>query len=149
MASGTGPGVITLVTQVSKALHRRLAEELQDIRLKPFLALAYVRDRGGVSQQDLETVLMIDANGVVLILNELEAAGFSIRKRDPGDRRRHLVEITDAGRAALASAEKIQSKIEDEVLVDLSHDERETLRNLLGRMQEGLVKVPVEPHSQA
>jgi DNA-binding MarR family transcriptional regulator len=145
MESGSGPGVITLVSQVSKAIHRRLADELREVRLKPFLTLAYIRDRGGVSQQDLETALMIDANGVVLLLNELEAAGLSVRKRDPGDRRRHLVEITPAGRAALERAEKIQSKIEDEVLGDLSAEERATLRTLLRTVLDGLVRVPTAP----
>src|SRR6266436_4125737 len=65
--------------------------------LTQILLLGYVRDHGGVSQQELEKALLVDANGVVLLLNELEAAGFSIRRRDANDRRRHLVELTSAG----------------------------------------------------
>jgi DNA-binding MarR family transcriptional regulator len=120
-------------------LHRRTAEELEGIRLKPFLALAHVRERGSVSQQDLESALMYDANSVVLILNELEAAGYSLRRRDPSDRRRHLVEITAAGRAAVDRAEKGRAKIEDEVLAGLSPEEREALRKLLRQVLDGLV----------
>jgi DNA-binding MarR family transcriptional regulator len=143
MGGHTGTGLVELLQQVSKALHRRTSEELEGIRLKPFLALAHVRDRGSVSQHDLETAMLIDANTVVLLLNELEAAGYSVRKRDPNDRRRHLVEITDAGRTAVDRAEKGRAKIEDEVLAALSPEERETLRKLLRRVLDSLlVAVP-------
>ncbi len=137
MGGHSGSGLVELLQQVSKALHRRTAEELEGIRLKPFLALAHVRERGSVSQQ--EPVLMIDANSVVLYLNELEAAGYSVRRRDPADRRRHLVEITPAGRAAVERAEKGRAKIEDEVLAALSPEERETLRKLLRRVLDGVL----------
>jgi DNA-binding MarR family transcriptional regulator len=145
MGGHSGSGLVELVQQVSKALHRRTAEELEGIRLKPFLALAHVRERGSVSQQDLESALMIDANSVVLYLNELEAAGYSIRRRDPSDRRRHLVEITPAGRAAVDRAEKGRAKIEDEVLAGLTTEERETLRKLLRQVLDGLVVPAPEP----
>src|SRR5258705_6393377 len=95
------PGLVTLLTQISKALHRRTTEELLGMRLKAFLVLGHVRERGGVSQQDLETALLMDANTVVLLLNELEAAGFSILRRGPRDLRRHGDEITMSGSLAL------------------------------------------------
>src|SRR5689334_1044597 len=91
-------GLVYLLTQLQKALHRRSSEELLGMKLKPYMALGYIRDHPGATQQELESVLFMDANTVVLILNELEAAGFSVRKRDPQDRRRHIVEMTAAGR---------------------------------------------------
>lgn len=147
--SGSDTGLIALLIQINKALHRRTSEELLGMRLKLFLLLGYVRDRGAVSQHELETGLLMDANSVVLLLNEAEAAGFSIRKRDPADRRRHMVEITDAGKAAVERAEKAREGIEDEVLSDLSAEERKTLRNLLKTVLGGLLRVPAETHSQA
>jgi DNA-binding PadR family transcriptional regulator len=81
-------------------------------------------------------VLAMDANNVVLLLNELESAGHITRRRDPADRRRHLVELTDAGRRALLHAEHAERAIEDEVLRTLTIKERETLRNLLRRAVE-------------
>src|SRR5229473_5007123 len=133
-------GLIALITQISKALHRRTSEELLGMRLKQFLLLGYVRDHGngGVSQQELETALLIDANSVVLLLNELEAAGLSVRRRDAHDRRRHLVELTPSGRVAVERAEKARESLEDEVLADFTPDERATLRKLLRRVLDGL-----------
>ncbi|MDQ6720558.1 MAG: MarR family transcriptional regulator [Candidatus Dormibacteraeota bacterium] len=139
------PGLVTLLTQISKALHRRTTEELLGMRLKAFLVLSHVRDRGGVSQQELESALLFDANTVVLLLNELEAAGFSIRRRDASDRRRHLVEITKAGRVALERAEKARETLEDEMTRELSADERTILLRLLREVLEGLVRAAPEP----
>jgi DNA-binding MarR family transcriptional regulator len=145
MESGSGPGLITLVIQVNKALHRRTPEEVLGLRMKPFLALGYVRDRGAVSQQELESALLIDANSVVLLLNELETAGLSVRKRDPNDRRRHLVEITAAGRAAVERAEKARDSLEDEILGELSAEERATLRKLLRKVLDSLLRGAPDP----
>src|SRR3989442_9058306 len=125
-------GLIALITQISKALHRRTTEELLGMRLKQFMLLGYVRDHGdgGGSQQELETALLIDANSVVLLLNELEAAGLSVRRRDPHDRRRHLVELTAPGRVAVERAEKGRGTLEDEILAEFNPAERATFRKL-------------------
>jgi DNA-binding MarR family transcriptional regulator len=141
----SGSGLIALLTQINKALHRRTTEELLGMRLKQFMTLGYVRDRGSVSQQELESAMLIDANAVVLLLNELEAAGLSVRKRDPHDRRRHLVEITEAGKAAVARAEKAREGLEEEILAELSPEERATLAKLLRRVMDGLVRATPEP----
>ena len=108
------------------------------MRFKPYLTLGYVRDHPGVSQQELESSLFMDANTVVLILNELESGQLSLRRRDPNDRRRHIVEITAAGRRALEKADKARESLEDEVLRGLSADDKKTLRRLLERVLDGL-----------
>src|SRR5712664_2532978 len=134
------PGLVCLLTQLQKALHRRSSEELLGMRLKPYMALGYIRDHPGATQQELENALFMDANSVVLILNELEAAQFSIRKRDPQDRRRHIVEMTAAGRRAIERADKARESLEDEVLAPLSAEERNTLRKLVQRVLDGLLQ---------
>ena len=145
MDKAADTGLVALLTQISKALHRRTTEEILGMRLKQFMLLGYVRDHGGVSQQELEKALLVDANGVVLLLNELEAAGFSIRRRDTNDRRRHLVELTAAGQVAVDRAEKARESLEDEILADFSAEERAALRKLLRRVLEGLLKATPDP----
>ena len=139
-------GLIALLTQFSKGLHRRSSEELLGMRLKAYLALTYVRDHASVTQQELERALMVDANAVVILLNELEAARLSIRRRDPEDRRRHLVELTAAGRQALERADKAREGLEDEVLAGLTAEERATLRRLVQRVVDGMLQ-PAEPRA--
>ena len=131
-------GFISLLTQIHKALNRRTGEELLGMRFKPYMTLGFIRDHPGITQQEIENALFMDANSVVLILNELEAGRLSVRRRDPSDRRRHIVEITAAGRRALELADKARESLEDEVLKGLSADERRTLRGLLERVLGGL-----------
>jgi DNA-binding MarR family transcriptional regulator len=144
MDNGSGTGLISLVTRVSKALHRRTPEAVLGMKWRHSQALGYLLKHNAATQHELGDAMLMDDNSVVLLLNELEAAGFSVRKRDPGDRRRHLVEITTAGRHAIERSEKAQEGIEDELLGDLSPDERATLRKLLSRVLEGLLQAPIE-----
>ena len=132
------PGFVSLLTQLYKALNRRTSEDLLGMRFKPYMTLGYIRDHPGTTQQELESALFMDANSVVLILNELEAAQYSIRRRDSHDRRRHIVEITAAGRRAIERADKARESLEDAGLRALSADERKTLRKLLERVLESM-----------
>jgi DNA-binding MarR family transcriptional regulator len=144
MNSEAGTGLIALLTQLTKAFHKRTSEEMLGMRLRQFLALSKVRDHPGISQQELAEVMLLDPNAVVLLLNELEDLGYSMRRRDPEDRRRHNVELTAVGRQAVARAEEARESIEDEVLGGLSAEERVTLRKILTRALDGLTRVPAD-----
>src|SRR5260370_19380423 len=98
------------------------------MHMRQLVALAYVRDHEACPQQDLADAFCMDANNVVLLLNELEQLGYASRLRDPEDRRRHLVQLTSSGRSALDRTEAAQAAIDDEVLQALDPEERPTLR---------------------
>jgi DNA-binding MarR family transcriptional regulator len=133
-------GLVSMLVQLNKTLHRRSTEEMLGMRLKPYMTLGYIRDHPGTTQQEIESGLFLDANSVVLMLNELEAAQFSVRRRDPQDRRRHIVEITPAGRKALERADKAREALEDDMLAPLSAEERRTLRALIERVLAGVMQ---------
>jgi DNA-binding MarR family transcriptional regulator len=133
-------GVTVLLTQLTKSIYRRISEPELGMRLKDFVALAHLRTYPGITQQELGEVLGVDANNLVILLNELEEAGWALRRRDPEDRRRHLVDITLDGQAALAGAECAISAVEDEALGGLSAGDRATLLRLLSR---SITRVPV------
>src|SRR5919199_4625373 len=102
----TRPGTLALLLHLSKAVHRASSEELLGMRLRQMIVLSYLAERSPARQQDLCETLMLDANNCVILLNELEDAGWAQRRRDAGDRRRHVVEITDEGRSALERARR-------------------------------------------
>jgi DNA-binding MarR family transcriptional regulator len=122
---------MVLLTRLAKLVHRRSSDEMLGMRYREFVVLSTLRDRAPTPQQELCEKLWLDPNNCVLMLNELEAAGFAERRRDPTDRRRHVVNITPAGLRALERAERAQEGLEDEVLAALSPEERVTLRRLL------------------
>ncbi len=130
------PGSMVLLTRLAKVVYRRSSEQLLGMRLRHFVTLSYLRDHAPASQQELGEALCVDSNNLVLLLNELEAGRLVERRRDPQDRRRHIVELTAAGRRALARAEQAQESIEEEVLATLSAHERTLLRQLLTRALE-------------
>jgi DNA-binding MarR family transcriptional regulator len=138
-------GSMVLLTRLAKQVYRRSNEELLGIHMRLVMALSYLRDHDGAPQQELAEALCMDANNVVLLLNELEDLGHVARRRDPNDRRRHRVELTDTGRRALSNAERAQETIEDEVLQALDADDRATLWRLLTRALKGAEPETSEP----
>jgi DNA-binding MarR family transcriptional regulator len=133
MVTTTAPGTITLLTRLSKLVYRHTPESQLGMRLKHFMVLGFLAEREAIPQQELGDICGVDANNLVLMLNELEAVGFVARRRDPEDRRRHIVELTDTGRTAFRRGEQAREAVEDEVLGALSAHERETLRRLLAK----------------
>jgi DNA-binding MarR family transcriptional regulator len=133
MQSAHNAGTMVLLIRLAKVVYRRSTEELLGMRLRHFVTLSYLRDHERAPQQQMCDMLSIDANNLVLLLNSLEEAGHVRRRRDPLDRRRHLVELTAAGRRALERAERAQEGIEEEVLATLDPHERATLHELLSR----------------
>ena len=124
-------GTIVLVTRLARAVFLRSSVDLVGMNLRNMVVLAYLRDHPSVSQQALTEDLSMDSNTGVLVLNDLEDLEYAERRRDPADRRRHLVDITDAGVEALERAELAQGSIEDEILGGLTISERGELRRLL------------------
>jgi DNA-binding MarR family transcriptional regulator len=127
-------GSIGLLTKLSKVVYRRATEDSIGMRLKQLMALEQLRDNEcECLQQGLAELLMLDSNNCVLLLNDLDEAGYIERRRDPKDRRRHIVEITPAGLEALAESERRLEDLEDEVLSNLSAGERRQLHDLLAK----------------
>ena len=124
-------GTIVLLNRLARLVYLRSSVELVGMNLRNMVVLAYLRDHPSASQQLMTEQLSMDSNTGVLVLNDLEDLEYAERRRDPADRRRHIVDITEAGLEALESAEVAQGSIEEEILGGLSVAERGELRRLL------------------
>jgi DNA-binding MarR family transcriptional regulator len=136
--SRCAPGSMVLLTRLAKQVYRRTSEEQLGMQLRHLVALTFLRDHAACPQQDLADAFCMDANNVVLLLNELEQLGYATRQRDPLDRRRHVVQLTQLGATALEGAERAQETVEDDVLQALDGDERRILWQLLTRALRGV-----------
>jgi DNA-binding MarR family transcriptional regulator len=120
---------------VHLARHMRVRSEAAiaplGLRARHLVALTVLRDQGGSTQAALATTLQIDRTNLVGLLNELEGQELIARRRSSEDRRRHMVELTDAGARLLAQAEFALAAAEDEVLGLLDREQREQLYSLL------------------
>ncbi|MCX5125669.1 MarR family winged helix-turn-helix transcriptional regulator [Streptomyces sp. NBC_00347] len=97
------------------------------------MTLTYL-DGGPVGQRALAERLEVDPSVLVGILNDLEGDGLVERRRDPADRRRHNVAITDAGTTALAKTNAALDAVEVGLFARLSDRDQEALRGLLDRI---------------
>jgi DNA-binding MarR family transcriptional regulator len=132
MSSTPSSGSIALLIQLTRRVYRRANEDVLGMKLKAYMVLMNLRE-GALPQADLCASMQMDANNTVLLLNYLEDLGFVERRRDPADRRRHIVAITEAGFEALARAERAMESLEEEVFGALSTEDREALQGLLER----------------
>ena len=136
--SRCAPGSMVLITRLAKQVYRRADEDQLGMQLRHLVALTFLRDHEACPQQELADAFCMDANNVVLLLNELEQLGYATRQRDPLDRRRHVVQLEAAGRVALDRAERAQETVEDDLLRALDADERRVLWQLLTRALRGV-----------
>jgi DNA-binding MarR family transcriptional regulator len=96
-----------------------------------FLVLTFVGGPDVLSQQELSRRLGIDPTVVVRLIDDLEDRDLVRRVRDPDDRRRHLLELTEAGRATQRRASAAITGAERDFLAPLRAADRKTLRGLL------------------
>jgi DNA-binding MarR family transcriptional regulator len=118
------------------------------LRKRQVVALMILREHGAITQGALGETLRLDPANLVGLLNELEDQRLLDRRRDPEDRRRHIVELTPKGSAALERAQEALAGVQNHVLAGLDDEERCTLHELLVRAAqkhvatEGYVPAP-------
>jgi DNA-binding MarR family transcriptional regulator len=115
-------------------LGRRAAEASMSpggLRPRHLHALGLLSERGPLTQQAMGELLSLDPSNVVGLLNELEEPGLILRRRDPLDRRRHIVELSALGEDELSAAYLRLGLVEDNLLSALTCEERMTLHHLL------------------
>lgn len=128
-----------LLDHLARRMRVRSEAVLAPLGLRPrhLVALTVLRAGGDCTQQSLAATLEMDGTNIVGLLNELEAENLIERRRSPEDRRRHVVELTEAGAKQLAKVESALAAIENEVLGALDESQRETLHNLLLQAARG------------
>jgi DNA-binding MarR family transcriptional regulator len=140
---GSPPGIAKrwpslLMIKLGRITMHRFSEALEPFGIRPrhMAALIELRDHGELTQQSLCGHLHLDPTNVVAILNELEQRGYATRRRDPEDRRRHLVEVSRKGIAVIEKVSEVMDGVEDDLLDGLERGERDQLEGLLTSIWE-------------
>ncbi|MFI7435624.1 MarR family transcriptional regulator [Micromonospora haikouensis] len=102
---------------------------------KDFGTLRVLAHGEPASQLQVARKLSVDRTTMVAVLDELERKGIVVRRPDPADRRRNIVELTDQGQRAFDAAQAAYQDAENAFLAPVSPSAadqlRRTLRDLL------------------
>jgi DNA-binding MarR family transcriptional regulator len=99
-----------------------------------FAVLALLEEDPRETQGMIADALGYDRSHIVRLLDELEERELVLRKRDPDDRRRHVVKLTAEGRLMLGRLREVVRRLEDDFLSPLDAEQRETLHALLATL---------------
>jgi MarR family transcriptional regulator, lower aerobic nicotinate degradation pathway regulator len=127
-----------LLKRLGFAAKEQAMSSYEEMGLHPYHhAILLVLDEGSAETQgSIADALGYDRGQLVGLLDELEEQGLVERKRDPNDRRRHLVRMTGDGTRTLRRLRALARRNEDDFLEPLSEQERAALHALLMRLAE-------------
>ena len=127
-----------LLKRLGFAAKERGFKAYEELGLHPYhYAILLALDEGGHETQGaIADALGYDRGQLVGLLDELEERKLIERRRDPDDRRRHLVQMTAEGKRTLRRLRTVARELEDDFLEPLSAAEREKLHALLLKLAE-------------
>jgi DNA-binding MarR family transcriptional regulator len=125
-----------LLHRLTWAMKEGKLEAFEPTGLNPMhhAVLALLAEGARETQATIADALGYDRSYLVGVLDELEDRRLVERRRDPADRRRHLVKLTAAGKETLTRLRAVTKRFEREFLAPLDADERETLQALLRQL---------------
>ena len=130
----------------------RLIRKLADRRLgaigltrAQWQALGNLRRMGPMTQAALAEIMEVETATIARLIDRLEAAGWIARKAEAQDRRVKLVTMTDKATAIMDEVGVIGQKLRDDMLVDLSPSELESLIGTLTTIKSRLIRLLETP----
>src|ERR687887_373305 len=121
-----------LLKRLGFAAKERAMEAYEETGLHPchHAVLLVLGEGSRETQGAIADALGYDRGQLVGLLDELEERGFVERRRDPHDRRRHIVRLTPAGKRTLRRLRALARRIEDDFLAPLNDEQRAALHEL-------------------
>lgn len=107
---------------------------IADLTPPQFAALARLAQMGPLSQNELGRATSMDAATIKGVIGRLKARSLVQTAKDGGDRRRLVIELTDAGAKLFAHHAPLALAISAETLAPLDRDEQMVFLALLSRL---------------
>ena len=135
-----GPPIGLLLSTTSKNVGRAFNDALavHGGSIPIWLILNALKREPRRTQLELARAVGIEGPTMTRHLDGLEQAGLVERRRDPVDRRAVQVQLTRAGRALHGRLLKAVIAFNQQLRASLSSEDIETLRRVLGQLQENV-----------
>ena len=128
------------LTRVSRTVSRAFDEALAQAggSLPVWLVLISLKSGQLASQRELADAVGIQGATLSHHLNAMESAGLVTRRRDPRNRRLHLVELTGAGDALFSRLREVAFAFDQRLRTGLTEHDVGQFEALLTRLHENL-----------
>jgi DNA-binding MarR family transcriptional regulator len=128
-----------VLTRNFELLRRRRSQQLEVDRAE-YLLLRTLGDLGPATIGVLADALGLDPSTVGRQVVVLEQGGWATRLADPEDRRRTIVEMTAAGRAAMRRTSRERRRRTREMLGDWPEEDLRALAEMFGRYNDAVAR---------
>ena len=145
LSSVTGPPlrepIGVQLTRTARVVSRAFDETLAAMggSLGTWLVLVSLQGREPAAQRELAAAVGIEGPTLTHHLNRMERAGLVTRRRDPDNRRVHLVEPTDDGQALFGRLRTEVVGFDTRLRAGFEEHEIEQLRGYLDRLRTNVV----------
>ncbi len=124
------------LSQAARIASRAFDEALADAggSLPVWLVLLNLKTRSVANQRELARAVGIREATLTHHLNTMDRQGLLTRRRDPANRRIHIVELTEAGEAAFLRLRDAAVAFDQRLRAGFTEEEIETLGSFLDRL---------------
>jgi MarR family transcriptional regulator, transcriptional regulator for hemolysin len=136
-----GPPIGLHLTRTARVVSRAFDDALAAAggSVPVWLVLIALKTQRLANQRRLAESIGIQGATLTHHLNAMEADGLVTRRRDPANRRVHLVELTQAGEAVFQSLRAAAVAFDRQLRAGLADDDVATLVRLLDRLRNNVV----------
>ncbi|NRP94839.1 HTH-type transcriptional repressor NicR [Marinobacterium sp. xm-g-59] len=118
-----------LIRRLSQQSNQVFQDEMKrigaDVTSVQFASMQAIELHGEMEQSQIAQSIHYDKATIGGVIDRLEKRGWVERKSNPKDRRAKLVTLTKEGRNALEEITPVVKALQDQVVANLSDDERE------------------------
>jgi len=128
------------LTRVSRTVSRAFDDALTDAggSLPVWLVLISLKSGQLASQRELAAAVGVQGATLSHHLNAMESAGLVTRRRDPRNRRLHVVELTPDGDVLFARLREVAFAFDQRLRAGLTEHDVDQLEALLTRLRENV-----------
>ena len=133
-----------LMSITSNAVSSHIADEYRarfGLRIPEWRVITVMGHVGPMTQRELVEATLMDKVAVNRACKVLEEQGVITRSPNDRDGRSHHLELTGEGRRVHAEVMPLTFESYERIFVDITQEERDTLKRLLNRIRDGVRKL--------